>query len=1229
MCFAEGVRGPGLFAVDLRRSEGLRRDKPGMFALSFMLFGPNGRDPGPPVTIDSIRATSQSTDLIDVTLLDAQKENEAGHGYLSLGDTLRFTLTTSEPVEDVTFRIVVGRTGEPLRLDGRTEFRAHTDADAKGQAWSADVLVSGDCDTSFKTWYEKAGRIRTGRDRTHVVADVTGGDHDRLIGMMPCGVDLTVAPMGPKTVAELLSGKVLLESAFDSPSPDGWTPIAGDEWVRLRGRFGDLSDSPGPDELGNWAVNGETWWDDYRFSADMAEELDGAGSVFLAVRFQDPANYYALEWLAQRGDTVRLVRCKEGHRYTIAESEGHDLSAFPFTVSVAVSGDFLAGFINDQQVVTGFAGDFEKGRIALGEMGRKVLVDNVKVERIVSEAKTSTFLRNCTFDYGWTPRCFLRATGGLAVPFVLRNTGDEPFDQVHVRISFGAVAEPAYLTPAADEYFPAISRQVQTLAPGQSVVVEFPMDTRLLKSGDYQFSTQVSVPREGLVRDEVVRIGIARNWNPERFNYFTWGLPRDEETLVDYAAHGHTMGIGGGRATPLEWEYGGKRVPPEAQPKKLGGKTGHGIIGGTNLQTNHGSFFPETVYGLNRTGDETKPTRLPLPYAQAFHDFSVNLARTYAERFSPYPAYQLMNINTETEYHNHPDVSEMGLARLPEQFNGHIPDGCENMFGFPHTEKPGMAVDGIIDDDNEALRFYRWFWTEGEAFNRLALDMKNAVKDVAPDMTVFHDPAARMPFFRDRHDGINPWDWTYTTPNALTLPFKIEVLRAMAEPDNDRITNYVQVLWKQWTVGDVNLCPSAAIIRLGLLHSASRPVYAVGHWNTGWMTEEPNRDRWEGVKDLYDTLWKPVGPVLTNLREDAPREVALLVSHTNQLFSVRFRGTWQVEPAFAGWHEAFLRAGLPVDIIFEESVAEGALSRYKALFIPFGEVISRSAYDGIVKFARQGGRVVADANLGYNVPGAVALKSTMDHLLWPNWGWYRLRHGNGVTADQRIELMWQAVDEIGTTFADERSRVPTPDSPWLVVNERRWNDTRYIYAVNDRRSAGAAGRKWGTILENGEPLDATITVPGEKETVYDLVAHRSVPVERANGMLNWQSHYEPASARVFALLPTLIASVTLNAPEQIERGTSGAVRVGILDPQGKPVTGLVPIRLTIRDGQGALSEYSDTFAVKNGAFERTIWIALNDTGGTWTVTVDDLASGKSATAYVRVPVRALPRPETR
>jgi opacity protein-like surface antigen len=1242
MTFVSGVAGPGLYSVDLRHCQSLaERGKPGEYALSMMVFGPRGREEaGDPVRIDWIRTARSSEDTIEVTLEDEQGEQLPGHGYISVGDRLRVSVNTSTQCRSVKFQFIDGKTGEPLVIGGKTTFDAVTDPDNQSIGWSASIDVSAESDRAFKTWTSREGEIYKNESAVHVVAIVEGGAYPRLMGYVPYGWDLTPATGGGGPVGaaghavrpiELQAGETMLESDFENGA-DPWQAIAGDQWTLKRGRFGDMSDSTGPDGLGNWAVAGRNTWRDYKFTAQMSEQLDGVGSAYLAVRFQDPRNYYALHWLAEGKDTLQLIRCKDGDTFVIAKSEGHQLDDMPFTIGISVSGDYLTGYLNDQPVVSGWAGDFDAGRVALGASARKVLVDNASVSLIVSEARRSGFLRSVRLRYDRQPRYFLRDTGEMDLPFVVSNSSDEAFDDLQVRISFGEVWQSGdwLATSGKGALFPAIERTIDRLEPGASIELAFPIDTRLIKAGEYVINTQISQPSQGLSHDKVIHFGIARNWNPHRFNYFTWGMPGDEARVRDYAEHGHTMGIGGGRSTPLDWEYNGMPVPPEAQGASYGSAQAdtkfhrydyalkYGMVGGHNLQTVGGDWMPKDTHGQTRDG---VATRHPLPYHPRVHDYSVNFARTVAQELADYPAYQLMDINSETEHHNDPDFSPLGLERARTLFGGEPPEQVDRMYAMSHSEIDGMAINGVIADDHPLLRFYRWFWLEGEGFNTLAQDMAEAVLQVKPEMIVFHDPADRMPFVRDRHQGLHQWDWTYTDPNALTIPYKIEVLRAMSKPGFDKVVNYVQVLWKATIASPNDECPSASIIRLGLLYSTSRSVFAAGHWNTDWMTDPQNLDRWAGVKRLYEEMWRPLGPVITRL-EDGPRPVAMLVSHTNALFAAKHRGKWAVETGYAGWHEAFARAGIAVDIIFEETVAEGGLDKYESLFIPFGEVISRSAYDKIVAFANGGGHVVADHNLGYKIPNVTLLENDLDHCIYDTWAWRKVSRGAGVNAQERIERMWRTVGEIESLFADALEPVATPGDPWLVLHTRQFEGIPYIFAINDKRSAGEQVGQYNVMLERGEPLTASMSMPVSGDVaVYDLSAHRRIDVDRSGDRIRWTSDYNPASGRLFAVLPQAIEQLKITMPGTAYRGEAFTIDLFVRDAADKPVRGLVPVELIIRDSRGVLSEYSDIFAAVNGRFSHSGFIASNDPAGRWEVTVRDLASGRELTGWLNVDSR--------
>jgi hypothetical protein len=130
------------------------------------------------------------------------------------------------------------------------------------------------------------------------------------------------------------------------------------------------------------------------------------------------------------------------------------------------------------------------------------------------------------------------------------------------------------------------------------------------------------------------------------------------------------------------------------------------------------------------------------------------------------------------------------------------------------------------------------------------------------------------------------------------------------------------------------------------------------------------------------------------------------------------------------------------------------------------------------------------------------------------------------------------------------------------------------------------------------------------------VEHCKVQTTRTAQGLCWTKQFAPASGTLFAVLPQEIAGLELTVSNKpLIAGHSFTVTARLVDADGTSVRGRLPLQLTIRDGQGSISEYSDVFAFTNGRFEKSGIIALNDTTGTWSVRIDDLTSGRTITKY--------------
>ena len=67
-----------------------------------------------------------------------------------------------------------------------------------------------------------------------------------------------------------------------------------------------------------------------------------------------------------------------------------------------------------------------------------------------------------------------------------------------------------------------------------------------------------------------------------------------------------------------------------------------------------------------------------------------------------------------------------------------------------------------------------------------------------------------------------------------------------------------------------------------------------------------------------------------------------------------------------GVHRAFFEQQIPVDFVHPMDVAGDKLGQYKILFLPFPVMLSKNVVEGVERFIRNGGTVVAEARLAWN-----------------------------------------------------------------------------------------------------------------------------------------------------------------------------------------------------------------------------------------------------------------------
>ena len=163
-------------------------------------------------------------------------------------------------------------------------------------------------------------------------------------------------------------------------------------------------------------------------------------------------------------------------------------------------------------------------------------------------------------------------------------------------------------------------------------------------------------------------------------------------------------------------------------------------------------------------------------------------------------------------------------------------------------------------------------------------------------------------------------------------------------------------------------------------------------------------------------------------------------------------------------------------------------------------MLTEPTYAALVEFQKRGGVIVADAKL----PAAIL----PDYDL-PAFGRPNLR---GREEDKRNLV--KAAGEL-KAIVKRHVRLPADtDNPDVVLMTRTYQDTDYVFALNDRREYGDYVGQWKRVQEKGLPNAATVVLNREAGAVYDLVAHRALPIRKAGQSVEVDVAYSNTDAKV-------------------------------------------------------------------------------------------------------------------
>jgi hypothetical protein len=618
------------------------------------------------------------------------------------------------------------------------------------------------------------------------------------------------------------------------------------------------------------------------------------------------------------------------------------------------------------------------------------------------------------------------------------------------------------------------------------------------------------------------------------------------------------------------------------------------------------------------------------PYARAntsasapeVQQFARHVGAAVARTFGGFPALSASLVHSEIRDGTNISYHDFEREQCRQALGFDIPPEAVSKRGVQYAAMPGFPNDRVIPDDDRLLRFYRWFWREGDGWNPLHTQVSDGLHATGrDDLWTFFDPAVRVPSIWGSGGKVDVVSqWTYSYPDPIKVGEAADELFAMADgTPGQQVMKMTQIIWyrsqtapqdeKSGAAEWETRLPDAKFITIAPDHlreavwsMLARPVRGIMFHGWGSLVESPhgsyrytNPETRKVLAELVRTVVRPLGPTLLQV-PDRPADVALLQSFTSQMFAGRGSYGWS-QSWEADMHLILQWAGLQPRIIYEQHVLRDGLGAYKVLVMPHCDVLPRSVADAVLAFQRRGGLVVGDETLCPAITPDILVRSA------------RRERDAAAGKEQKLAKARELRSELDGFY----QRYADSDNPEVVLRTRATGSSDYLFAINDRRAFGDYVGHHRLVMEKGVPNAARLSVRRPRGVVYDLVRHERVDASAAAGRLTFAADFGPGEGRLFLILADPVSAVSCRVPPNARLGDAVDVVAKVSVANGAAAA-VLPLEVSILDPQGRPAEGSGWYGAAEGEQRVRLQLARNDLPGTWTVRVRDLASGRQADA---------------
>ncbi|MCQ2392133.1 MAG: hypothetical protein MJ240_11980 [Kiritimatiellae bacterium] len=799
-----------------------------------------------------------------------------------------------------------------------------------------------------------------------------------------------------------------------------------------------------------------------------------------------------------------------------------------------------------------------------------------------------------------SPRAFIRASGQREFRVELTNSADSELKAVDVTLTRGEER---------------IVRHLPSISAWGSQVVGFPVETRLKPGWRACKVTAKGISASGreLRAEMTTAIGIGPRPGDRML-----ALMQDSNALVKECADcGLTTGQFGDGS-----RFFVRDIPPARNDSisHLREALDEALVAGIG-------------YGFS--GKHDQPTFDEAPaFARVWED--------YGRAFSEYDAFQLAVPYSERRDKSYPDLQKDAARFKAATGLDMPPEVVSNRVASFKTKK---YPDGVVPENDPVLAFYRWYWSGGdrwpEYFSRFGAAIRRGVG--REGFQTLWDPGVRCPpRWGSGGDNNLLSQWIYPDPEPMAVAGSAEEILAMcAGRPGQKPVIHTQLMcysrriapnevavsprpaWQDRFGGGKFLATPADVACEATWLMFAKPMYGYSFYPFTCMVETsatwyPYSDPRLGpeMRRLFKEVLAPLGPMFKRLGRAEP-EVAVFESFTSTVMGAPFAMGWNAPPV------TFMqRANLDPKVVYEESLERDGFGDLKVVFAPNCRHLTPKHVALFRDFQAKGGVLVGDGELLKALKADITVP-TVRFAPPPKSDWVTDVEENQ-SADPKIaerraatramkEAMCANAAKLRSALAGRYEPPSRSSSPDIIVFNRRFGETDYLFAINDKRTFGDYVGQWGLLMEKGLPNEGVVAVrdAGRRvKAVYELSRGVETSFVRTGDVVEVPVKFSTNDGRLFAFLDARIAKIEAKA--KVDKDGIDVTML-VLDESGKPLNALLPVDIRIYDAAGAELDGAGYCAAENGIAKAHVFTNLDDAPGAYRIVCRDRASGKSVT----------------